>query len=385
MEELSKGMDKFVVTRSFLEAINRVNFTPLGQRILFTLISRVHAKQDTQFKMHQITYAEMNQRLGTDYKNIPLEVSKALDSLHVNLKVYDPVADKTIRSGLIDSEDYHGEGKVELWLNPRLSPYMLQIHDLFQHLHANVDFCLSAQSIVMKGYLLLKSRRVNDPAVTSNSWDVTLENFAVLLGLGKSYYTSAKLKKKAILPIVEGMNKDDNCDLHVEWKWLKETRTVVGIRFTLSTKTPSKKKEVARRKQHKKETKFEASKLKVWFMENLGYTEEHYKVLSDRVTRYIDENNYTSCRLFLEKFKWWEQVQKDNISLRTFLTYITGLDIDTNAIESVLHTIYNEERDGRAKQGAMVTKLKEALKIRGRNVGKELADLQQNLPLILPS
>lgn len=382
MEELSKGMDKFVAARDFLGVLSRMQLSPLARKMFFFLVSRINGLKDEKFEWYELEVSKINETFKTNYKNVYDELDDALADLGTTILYHNPEKKRRLRASMVRSDYYYGEGRVELILEERFQPFLLGINDLLGYIHGSIDFCLNQkQSIVVTGYFLLKSKRVyGKPEITANNWQVTLEDFCEILNIPKSSRRTDHLKRRILNPIQKAMNEDPDCDIHVSWEYERHHRKIKWINFNLRSKDINERSPMLFTKENiKRKEAYQVTGTKKWLMEELSYTEDDYKALVDFVNTMTKVGTFKAFEEYLSGFPWWRDVESSEISLKTFRIHVLAFSANFLAAEDLVRNLVEAELDGKAKQGAVINKLREAIKRKGENVGRQLLSNELDL------
>lgn len=387
-QTLSKGMDSFIVARDFLAVLAKLGLGYNSKQLFFTLLSRVNAKNDDVFNWYNVDIKSFEMMTGGNHKNPSESFDIALEQLGSKVYYHDPVAKRKLRTMLVDSDYYYGEGRAEVRFSDKMKPFLLQVKALSGYLKGSVDYCLEQRSsYAVLGYFLLMSKVVWNKGVEENEVVFLKDEFVDFLNIPISSQRTDHLKKRVIEPIVNGMNDSVYSTIAVDWEWEKRGVRIHAIRFTLRKKTVIdmtprlfdkdgsvliETEEVEVKPQLKKK-----GKLREWFTEKAGYTDDQYTILVEIAENQLEKANQNSpIEAFMKDFKWWSETKNDPISYRTFYIMISAVHTDYNLVEQWLRELSSAQAGSFARQGAIVDRIKKTIIKTGRNVGKETEDFR---------
>lgn len=238
-----KGANKVTQSHSLVEALHKA--TPLSlqeSRIVLTAISTIQPR-DTIF----------------DSQRIPVrDLLKLFNLGETNHKVIEKACDELITKGVKIKDGkgwtnfpwfqkikyHHGEGVVEFQFPNDLKPYLLELKKEKGFTSYKLENILQLSSPYSHRIyeLCFKWQR-------AGGQEFELEHLKELVGATqKSYKVYGSFKQRVLIPAIQDVNK--KTDITIDFEEIKESRKVVGIRFSVQ---PRKKEGLAEQTPKKSE------------------------------------------------------------------------------------------------------------------------------------
>jgi plasmid replication initiation protein len=222
--------DNYVVKHNnLIEAKGRM--TALEQKIILSVISEI-TPADKDFESYFISVEDFRQEIGTSTKHLYDEIKKAASSLRKKEIEIEKVNKQGKRefliTGYLSSAQYvEGQNKIEVSVDPKLKPYLLDLKGLFtQYQLKNILRLRSSHSIRL--YELLKQYE------TIGRRRFMLDEFKQYLGLESDYNRFFDLEKRVLKPSMAEINR--LTDLSIAYEKVKSGRCYSAIEYTIIPK-----------------------------------------------------------------------------------------------------------------------------------------------------
>ena len=221
---------------------SRFNLTVQQQKIVLYVISRIKPS-DKGFKTYGFSLSEFCRVCGIDYNG------RSFNDLRASLK---GIRDQSIWVDLPDGGHttfawiegaYYNEGTgiVEVDLNRRMKPYLLELKNLYTEYELIYTLHFKSKYSI-RLYELIKSRHYHE--MEEYTFSYTIEKLRQLLG-AESYNLYKNLKMRVIEPAVREINEAS--DLAVEWAESPPARRgvrVLSITFTVRPKAAAERMKI---------------------------------------------------------------------------------------------------------------------------------------------
>ncbi len=211
-----------IVTQSNKLVEARYNLSLGEQRLVMAMIAQVQPG-DEDFKPYRISIADFAEFLGIDKGSAYRECKKITKKLLSRvLEIQED--DLLIQIGWVSSAKYRdGQGYAELFFDPNLKPYLLNLQRDFTSCKSNMLMSFKSQYTIrvymlLKQYLKLEERKIE------------LELLRDMLGLRKDQHVEYKhFKANILIPVQKELKAKS--DLYFEFDEIKASRRVVAINF----------------------------------------------------------------------------------------------------------------------------------------------------------
>jgi plasmid replication initiation protein len=197
------------------------------QRLLYWLISQIKM-EDQQFQTYRVSVKELSLYLGVANKNIYQVIDAAAQGMiQTTVKIENPTTKRVLIVGLLSSVEYQvGEGFVDLSLDPKLRPYLLNLQSNFTKAYLGDLLAMRSVYATRVYDLLIQYAKIGKRVIT-------IEEFRTILDLGDKYPDYYNFKSRVIIPAVRDINEFTTLD--VEWEPVKRGRSVHAIEFRFKT------------------------------------------------------------------------------------------------------------------------------------------------------
>ena len=223
--------NKALVTKSnsLIEASYRLSANE--QKLILMLIASVK-KEDKEFYPYTISAKKLANVLGLKNKNIYKDIEKLVLGLQRKTLILENPAEDTKNSGstlninwLSSSEYFHGEGRLELCIDPKLKPHLLNLQKCFTSYKFREIAQLKSR-FTIRIYELLKQYQNFSSRVFS------IEKLRQILDIEPTQYRPYfNFKNKVIFVAQKELAQKGS--LTFDFEEIKEGRKVTKIRFII--------------------------------------------------------------------------------------------------------------------------------------------------------
>jgi plasmid replication initiation protein len=192
------------------------------QRVIYILASMIQLN-DEDFKTYKFTVKEFTEILGTKSKDMYKQVAQYVEGLRErDLTI---IKEKSIlkTKWLSSAEYFTADGYVELEFSPKLKPYLLLLKERFTKLNLSQMVSFTSQYSgrmyeIVKQYVPIGERTFK------------VDELKGVLGIQlNEYKLYGDFKRKILNKSKQEIN--DNSDLNIDFKEIKEARKVTSIKF----------------------------------------------------------------------------------------------------------------------------------------------------------
>jgi len=226
--DLNKSIEKSLIVKSNKIIEARYKLKSMEIKLIMILISLID-KEDKDFKEYTIKVQDLSDILHLKSKNIYEKVRSITKSLRERtLEIEDH--EKIIQMGWLSSAVYlKKEGKVKLRFDPDLKPYLLQLKDNFTKYQLKYILNLSCE-YSPRFYSLLKQYE----PIGSRSFDY--QELREILKIEDHQYKLYGDFKRYVLKVSQ-REIDKFTDIKFDFKEIKKGKKVVGLHFSISSKS----------------------------------------------------------------------------------------------------------------------------------------------------
>lgn len=198
-------------------------------RIMLWLISEIKP-EDRDFQTYRVSIKELAKYVGVEAnKNIYQQIAAATRGMIgrvVEIGSFDE--DRLLQTGLISSAEYRvGEGFVDLSIDPKLKPYLLELSENFTKAYLQ-DLMQMKSAYSIRLYDLLNQYR------KIGKRNLPVVEIKKTLGIEKKYKEYKNFKARVIKPAVDEINA--RTDLHIAFTERKHGRSVAVLEFSIQAK-----------------------------------------------------------------------------------------------------------------------------------------------------
>lgn len=377
MQELKKGFQEIMVARDLLKVLNLVEFGPHARKLFFYLASNVHASADSAFQEFRLTVNDFVTITGCDAKDPYQSLDKAFTDLSTSIVYHDKPNKVKIYGSIVNTKYEYGNGSGTLSIHKDMTPLMLAVNKLIRgYVGVATDFFIESKkeaTIIL--YLLLRAKF--DLRNTTQKITFSLEEFRELTGNTKKHPRTNLFAQRFIDPAIKEINQSPNCILNISWDWEKKGATITGLIFIASQKTSEE-----RTPEFDFKSAYKKSKTQEWLESKLNYTQEDYEALQEHVKHLKTASILDDTEAIFKDFPWWNRVTSSPKSHQTFRLHLVAYSMDYGQAANDFQELAYRELDGRAKEGAIITKLREMIWLRGENTGAQFRKIKEN-PMLL--
>lgn len=199
------------------------------QRIMLWLISEIKP-EDRDLQTYRVTIKELAKYIGVDgNKNVYREIAEATGGMVGRvLEIGSLQENRYLQVGLISSADYKiGEGYVDLSIDPKLRPYLLDLKANFTKAYLRDLMAMKSVYSIRLYDLLNQYRKIGKR-------EISIDELKGILGLGKKYKAYKNFKARVIAPAVKEIN--ERADLNIDYTENKRGKAVYSIHFIIKGK-----------------------------------------------------------------------------------------------------------------------------------------------------
>lgn len=207
----------------------RYKTTLQQQRIMLWLISEIRP-EDRDFQVYRVTIKELAKYIGVDSnKNVYREIAEATGGMIGRvLEIGSLKEERYLQVGLISSADYKvGEGYVDLSVDPKLRPYLLELKANFTKAYLRDLMAMKSVYSIRLYDLLNQYRKIGKR-------EIEIDALKEILGLGKKYKAYKNFKARVINSSVKEIN--ERTDLDIDFIERKRGKAVHAIDFVIKGK-----------------------------------------------------------------------------------------------------------------------------------------------------
>ena len=219
---MAKRKEKSVVIKSNVLLEGRYSFSLLEMKMILMVISQIK-RADKDFHPYRLYISDLRDELkikATNYNYL----KKVAESLKEKSLTIETPTGHIVTSYVSDIELFRGKGYIDIYISPKLKPYLLQLTKSFTIYDIrNVLNCRSVYSIRI--YQLLKQYE------KIGKRTITVDELRMMLGLEKQYTRWMNFKTR-ILDVAKRELKKFS-DLYFEYELNKAGRIVESITFTI--------------------------------------------------------------------------------------------------------------------------------------------------------
>ncbi|MCB2181336.1 MAG: replication initiation protein [Desulfobulbaceae bacterium] len=226
--------DKQLIVHKANELIeSSYHLTTQEQRIILYMISKLNPYKEKEFQKLKISIKDFCELTGISHGSVYNEIMNITRKLRRReLIIKKPESDLVI--GWLSSAEYFtGEGFVELEFSPKLSPYLLQLQELYTPYNLK-DVIRLRLTHSFRIYELCKQYQ------NIGSRTFLLQDLKEILGIEKKYPRFGDFKRRVLVPSLKELN--EITDIGVKFEEIKKGRRVSAIKFTFSRKSKSLQK-----------------------------------------------------------------------------------------------------------------------------------------------
>ena len=175
------------------------------------------------------------QKCGIKGSHFASNLKRAIDSLK-DYEVSVQKEDSVLVSRLVSAAEYHKNGTVEIFFEPKIKPYLMDLKKNFTLFSFNVAMGLTNSKYSLTFYKLFESYLHASVDELGSGWIIDqypIDDLINLCGLEDSVYSkeSSKFIKSVLKPAIDELNKSSN--IHVEFTSTKTGRRFTHINFKL--------------------------------------------------------------------------------------------------------------------------------------------------------
>lgn len=230
----ASGMRKWVTVSNDLITA-RLDWSLMMHRILIILVSQIDSKNDKTFKPQLIKVKDIRDWARLSHNSLHQEVIAATRELvRQPIETWSEEKQRYVGYPIFSKCEYRwGEGILEAQFNEHARPFLLQLSERFTKYRAQQALSLSTPYAI-RAYEIAKM--VERPRKTS-SHVVSIEAFRRAFALEKKYARHRDMRRRVLNPAIEEVNA--TCDVKVVCDDVREGRTPVALRWTVTPKPTS--------------------------------------------------------------------------------------------------------------------------------------------------
>ena len=222
--EINKNRNELVVKRNELIRNTRYDLSLTEQKIITYIISKINA-EDSSIKNVRFNISEYCDVVGISKGGRGYELVKESIREIRNKSWWIKLDKKEILFSWIDTATIEeNSGNINITLSESLKPFLINIKENFTK-YELINILVLNSKYSIRLYELFKSY------LWLGGFDITIEDFRKLIGVGDKYKDYTELKRNIILPCINEINK--YTDLDVSFDVEKRRKSVYKLKFKI--------------------------------------------------------------------------------------------------------------------------------------------------------
>lgn len=244
IEQMSMDLDRNnLVVQSNMLIYGNYDMTAMEQKLVLILISTIK-KNDTGINTVELQVKDLAEILEVTPELLYRDLQKICKNIMERIVEIKKENGNWEMFNIISYAEYKKkEGKINLEINKKAEPYLLQLKDLF------TSFRLS-NALDLSGKYSIRIYQLTKGCLFKGELLYDVEDFkkALKIDKKKTYASFAKISEKILNPSIEEINKKS--DIVVSYDTIRSGRKIQTIKFSIKAKA-NKKVLISKREQEK--------------------------------------------------------------------------------------------------------------------------------------